>query len=326
MFNTTPEPRQRLTELDRLNYIVQETPMKSDSSSNPSQSPDSGSFSPRYRLRDTDLKSDVANRILFSEANQRSTTSIVSNHDLTELPVPNSTKKRSQTDITPAKNRGFLGRRPAPSHTRSRDRLDEIPATPTRRVTVATAPPTSQITSTSEHRPSNFEPQSMMTTPIRPRTNGVINSHRNSDSEINLIKNGVRKSPRDFKPAKHASSMSQIDSLGTHVNHPTSASKLNLNPSEEERFNALPPELNSPYNERAVDCGPPPEDNPRKNFSLERGGAKLTPHGFDVVRTVVRTEGGEGDREVNPTLLAPFRRRSRKDKEPNSNKDKCNTQ
>jgi hypothetical protein len=92
--------------------------------------------------------------------------------------------------------------------------------------------------------------------------------------------------------------------------------------------------LNSPFNERAVDCGPNSErtseravDCPAydRSFSLERGG-KLSNLGYDVIRTVVRSEE-EGGGEINPALLHPFRRRSRKNKEVvKENKDKCNTQ
>ena len=320
-----------------MNYVIKETPLKSDSSSNPSQSPDSGSFSPRYRLKDTDLKSDAANRILFSENYQRRPAAIVTTPQPKEKRVQNPSRQISPTKVTPvsaAKLGAFQGRRPSPRMAASVDKLNEVPATPTRRVTVATAPVPSQINPHADHRPTNFEPKSMMTTPVRPRTNGLQidlpSSLHNSDSKINLKSNYTKKSSgtpnQDFKSIKAASSMSNIDPSETSSENSMQFKKLNLKRPEEkneQEFKTLPPELNSPFNERAVDC-PTSEDNLRKTFSLERGGMKLTPHGYDVVRTVVRSDVEEGEKEINPALLQPFRRRSKKGKE--ANKDKCNTQ
>ena len=348
VFDGTPEPRQRLFELDRRNYIIKETPIKSDSSSNPSQSPDSGGYSPRYKIRDTDLKSDAANRILFSENRQHSpiTNSPHKSLETVEKRVTNIGRESSATKITPVsttKSRGFHGRRPVVNLTKSIDNLDKTPSTPTRtrRVTVATAPLPSQVTPLSEQRPSNYEPQSMVTTPLRPRNNDQRSekSFHKSDSRLDFMANGSQKSfetpTRDFRGITNASSTTGIDFAATSQNNSTSSLITKSSRSEEEnRFRTLPPELNSPFNERAVDCPrtneravdcPIPDENFRKTFSLERGGPKLSPHGYDVVRTVVRTEGGERQEEdINPALLQPFRRRSRKGKE--VSKDKCNTQ
>ena len=349
MFDATPEPRQRLFELDRRNYIIKETPIKSDSSSNPSQSPDSGGFSPRYKIRDTDLKSDAANRILFSETHQRSpiTNSSHRSVETVEKRVTNIGRESSPTKITPVsttKSRGFYGRRPVVNLTKSTDNLDKTPSTPTRtrRVTVATAPFPSQVAPLSEQRPANYEPQFMVTTPLRPRNNGqrTEKSFHKSDSRLDFMTNGSQKSfetpARDFREITNASSTTDIDFAATSQSNSASSLINKSSRSEEEtgRFKTLPPELNSPFNERAVDCPrtneravdcPISDENFRKTFSLERGGPKLSPHGYDVVRTVVRTEGGERqDEDINPALLQPFRRRSRKGKE--VSKDKCNTQ
>jgi hypothetical protein len=98
---------------------------------------------------------------------------------------------------------------------------------------------------------------------------------------------------RGFHPIKTASSTSKINSTE------------NSKPEEEnENYKTLPPELNSPFNERAVDCGPNSErtseravDCPAydRSFSLERGG-KLSNLGYDVIRTVGREEEEGGGR------------------------------
>ena len=349
MFDSTPEPRERLFELDRRHYIIKETPIKSDSSSNSSDSPGSGSLSPRYNIRDSDLKSDAANRILFSENHQRRpvANSPHQNAEAAERRVTNIGGECSPSKITPvstSKSRGFYGRRPVVNLTKSSDNLDHAPSTPTRtrRVTVATAPLPSQLASLSEQRPANYEPQSMVTTPLQSRNNDRRNekTFHKSDSRINLMGNGSEKlcetPARDFTSTPNTSSTTSLDFSATPQSNSSSYQIHRSSRSEEEnnRFKTLPPELNSPFNERAVDCPrsneravdcPISDENLRKTFSLERGGPKFSPHGYDVVRTVMRTEDGEKQEdEINPALLQPFRRRSRKVKE--INKDKCNTQ
>ena len=84
----------------------------------------------------------------------------------------------------------------------------------------------------------------------------------------------------------------------------------------------ISPEVKSPFNERAVDCPTLPKASLSNSNGYHGNLVKLSPQGFDVVRAVVKGDEERDGQVVNPALLQPFRRRSRKSKE----KERCNTQ
>ena len=325
-------------------HIVLETPQKYDDTSPDSSSNSSAAFSsPRPNLLEN-LKSDVAISFQKRISDSPISSTLLCRDLNTGL---NKQSKDSCGTTTPTNNLA--------TPTNSLATPTNSLATPTSRTVLESynsrvpdlrTPTRSKNTAILAPVVRNCDISVAASTPYKQPHNHVVTSQLELRSHSSTEITSTDKSPKlvaEYSNSRDAmvSEISPREPLRTSQSLPTHSTPIEDSTSQDKTVPpmTLSPELNSPFNERAVDCPVLPFSRSSFNNSngylsngshVEGGGnlspRKLSPHGFDVVRSLGRDatlNEMDGGQAVNPALFQPFRRRSRKSKEKDH---RCNTQ